>query len=664
MSDYKSAKEAFVSDNPGSSLFDIIAISLVAWTSYILYACSYERFRPSFVFDYLTSGLPLLLGVTIFATRPITFNFIILIISSLAYVTLPKNRRKNIRNNGFTNTKKDKSKGSWLEESDSDEEIAELESSSAQNSKQNTPIKLPSQVVPIIGISSSNSFHSSSSITTNSPINTSTSNSALSSPINLSPDDPFNLSSSTPNTTGGIHSGLNKRKLSPQPSPDNITVNILPTPPFPETDSLDTLLLSSTTNKVDYPSRRSGSIPGRIRVEDEDQNPKQRQKLSFLSIYRAHMMIMTVHCILAVDFRVFPRWLGKCEDFGTSLMDVGVGSFVFSLGIISYKSLSSYVPKTIKQKQPPNSPGMKFIKKEQSDIKSNLLRELFIVIRKSSPTLILGFIRLFMVKGIEYPEHITEYGLHWNFFFTIGLLPIFGCLIKPLRKWIRWSVLGLIITLTHQLILSKFGLQSYLLSDSRNGLIGLNKEGISSLPGYISIYLLGISIGEHISKLSDPVPIPTDKGMISINESKENHIKRHYEKRRIELILELFSYTFTYWIGLLVILYLDLGSGGVSRRFANAPYVLFISSYNTLFLLGYLLIEFLFPQIPIPKLLESINQNGLLVFLIANLFTGLINISIESMYLNNVLAMLVLLAYSIAVCGLAWLWRGSKRIKI
>jgi phosphatidylinositol glycan class W len=31
-------------------------------------------------------------------------------------------------------------------------------------------------------------------------------------------------------------------------------------------------------------------------------------------------MVMTIHCILAVDFPVFPRWQGKCEDFGTSLV--------------------------------------------------------------------------------------------------------------------------------------------------------------------------------------------------------------------------------------------------------------------------------------------------------------------------------------------------------
>jgi phosphatidylinositol glycan class W len=43
----------------------------------------------------------------------------------------------------------------------------------------------------------------------------------------------------------------------------------------------------------------------------------------YLSVYRAHMMLMTIICILAVDFQAFPREFAKCETWGTSLVSGG-----------------------------------------------------------------------------------------------------------------------------------------------------------------------------------------------------------------------------------------------------------------------------------------------------------------------------------------------------
>lgn len=47
-------------------------------------------------------------------------------------------------------------------------------------------------------------------------------------------------------------------------------------------------------------------------------------QLPSLTVYRAHMLLMTFLAILAVDFPAFPRSLAKCETFGVSLVRVSV----------------------------------------------------------------------------------------------------------------------------------------------------------------------------------------------------------------------------------------------------------------------------------------------------------------------------------------------------
>jgi phosphatidylinositol glycan class W len=66
---------------------------------------------------------------------------------------------------------------------------------------------------------------------------------------------------------------------------------------------------------------------------------------------------------------------------------------------------------------------------------------------------------------------------------------------------------------------------------------------------------------------------------------------------------------------------------------------------------------------PVPPLLEAINNNGLAIFLAGNVLTGLINLSMRTMYASDATAIIVLIAYSGAFCTVAWLGRGV-RLKI
>jgi phosphatidylinositol glycan class W len=132
-------------------------------------------------------------------------------------------------------------------------------------------------------------------------------------------------------------------------------------------------------------------------------------------------------------------------------MDLGVGSFVFSQGVVSAIPLI----------------------KDPYHLKAPFLRKIIRVMSNSLPVIVLGLIRVLLVKGTDYPvsllltcpifqlneiyqEHVTEYGVHWNFFITLALLPVMQTFIHPIFQQVTISIVGFGLAIREPLTASSF----------------------------------------------------------------------------------------------------------------------------------------------------------------------------------------------------------------
>ncbi|RDB28918.1 GPI-anchored wall transfer protein 1 [Hypsizygus marmoreus] len=439
---------------------------------------------------------------------------------------------------------------------------------------------------------------------------------------------------------------------------------------------LSLLLLAPTALLLLLPRQQSGTplpSPSSPRLPSAPEPQSRLAPLASLTVYRAHMMLMTILAILAVDFPVFPRSLAKCETFGVSLMDLGVGSFVFSQGIVSAIPLL----------------------KDPSYLSAPAGPKLLSVTRKVLPIIILGVVRVLLVKGTEYPEHESEYGTHWNFFITLALLPILQVALHPVIKRVPPALIGVMVAVAQQMTLSSGGLQKFVLDAPRTGLISANKEGIVSLPGYLAVHLLGLSAGtlvlppspKYFSRSLKAQGRPRRSSNAAPADPRNSlGAPRHNDKTAIELC----SYTVVWWTLFGLSKVFGIGDG-VSRRMVNFPYIFWVAAFNTSFMLGYLLLDLIFfpsksvysqtskLKVPVdnlshpsqqqqqavpPALLEAINKNSLALFLLANVATGLVNLTIPTMYTSDFWAMVVLSVYAFGVSFTAWMLRSRRLLQL
>ena len=135
-------------------------------------------------------------------------------------------------------------------------------------------------------------------------------------------------------------------------------------------------------------------------------------------------MCLTCIAIMAVDFPpLFKRFLCKTEEEGWGLMDVGVGSLMITAGWSS-KLCTTW----------PLSKKYYFF----TDLKNAITGNLGVCIAAS--------IRFFLLTGVDYHDHVTEWGTHWNFFLTIAIINIFNVFLRSSKYALFYGLSILVVS--------------------------------------------------------------------------------------------------------------------------------------------------------------------------------------------------------------------------
>ncbi|XP_063993879.1 uncharacterized protein LOC135171326 [Diachasmimorpha longicaudata] len=392
-------------------------------------------------------------------------------------------------------------------------------------------------------------------------------------------------------------------------------------------------------------------------------------KISFVTHFRALTNIITAICILGVDFRIFPRKYAKTEDYGYSLMDTGVGLFIIANALVAPEARNSS-----------RLPRGSFLRRLNGNVRR--------CIREVTPLLILGISRFIAVEFIGYQKHVSEYGVHWNFFITLAFVRIFTSTISIATTPKFVGLAGFWIIVMHEYALNTNGLKHWVLGDAlRTDFVSANREGLISIPGYVGLYLIGIALGKIIHEA-----FGGDKKRCHLTKFKMSGIQLVSNKFQLTLITKMMIIAGLCWI---ITAYCG-STWGVSRRLANAGYCFWIVTLSTALLGGLMMADVQmninvqimrslrksrrndnqrirsgdgegdgeFVRIT-PEIFDAVNYNGLGFFLGANLMTGGINMIMWTLYVDIPEAVQVIIGYmGVLIMISVVLYRRKIQLKV
>ncbi|NXJ66388.1 PIGW protein, partial [Rostratula benghalensis] len=402
-------------------------------------------------------------------------------------------------------------------------------------------------------------------------------------------------------------------------------------------------------SKIYSQRKHKSRVPFRQTVQEFQNMSLDPEYIPAITVFRVYVNLLTSISILAVDFPQYPRRYAKAETYGTGVMDLGVGAFIFGNALVCPE---------VRQKSYVTQP--KF---------SSLAKQLFSV----WPLIFLGVGRLLSVKSIEYHEHTSEYGVHWNFFFTLAFVRLAASLLLAVFPKNKSWIIAIHLAVFYQLVLNTTSLKMFLLHGSngrgtRAGFLNANREGLLSLFGYLAIYMASVQVGLCLLK-------------------PRSSVRSWMEAARFLLLT-----------ALLLFLLLHVSQAqveAVSRRMANLSYCLWVLAHSLAFFTWFVVTDLTLvftkllvkgSSVPscwkvvkppesgtteaVPRgregkpahicLISAINHNQLLFFLLANVMTGAVNILIDTIHSETAFTLCILHLYMFLNCLIMYILHAKN----
>ncbi|XP_025963151.2 phosphatidylinositol-glycan biosynthesis class W protein [Dromaius novaehollandiae] len=395
-------------------------------------------------------------------------------------------------------------------------------------------------------------------------------------------------------------------------------------------------------SKIYSQRKRDIGVSFRQIVNDFQKTYLDPEYVPSITLFRVFVNVLTSISILAVDFPQYPRRYAKTETYGTGVMDLGVGAFIFGNALVCPE---------VRQKSCATQPKFSY-----------LTRQFFSI----WPLIFLGVGRLFSVKSIEYHEHISEYGVHWNFFFTLAFVRLAASLILTIFPKNKSWIVAMNLAVFYQLILNATSLKMFVLhgsngKDTRVGFLNANREGLVSLFGYLAIYMASVQVGLYLLK------------------------RRNFVKDWIKAICFLILMVLVLFVFLHL---LQVHVDPVSRRMANLSYCVWVVANCLTLFICFVVVDLVLvftkllvngssvpccwnviepahsskkrdaEAVPVKReskllhvcLISAIDKNQLLFFLLANIMTGIVNIMIDTIHSKTSFTLCVLHLYMFFNC--------------